>query len=148
MVARPERQAKLEGHAVPEERVTPRGQAIPVVHDEPVDVVRSGDEPTQFLLDGRLFLIRTLLAHWTEPGGWRWSAPRPSDRPVQPGHAVRAGSVAGAGGLPVVDSVPVDVADREVWRVTAAAGRHAQLDVFDLSCQHGQPRWTASRVEG
>ena len=45
------------------------------VHEEPVEVARPGDSPEQFLLHGRLHVVRAVLARWTEPGGWRWSGP-------------------------------------------------------------------------
>ena len=45
------------------------------VHEEPVDVARTGEDPEQFLLYGRLHVVRAVLARWVEPGGWRWSGP-------------------------------------------------------------------------
>jgi hypothetical protein len=93
-----------------------------------------------FLLRGRLYVVRSVLARWTEPGGWRWSGP---------GRAAAVPIGAGAGGIAVIDSVPVDLADRELWRVEAAAGMSARLEVFDL-CRDvaaDPPRWTATLVE-
>jgi hypothetical protein len=49
----------------------------------------------------------------------------------------------------VINSVPVDLTDRELWRVEAAAGMSARLEVFDL-CRDiaaERPRWTATLVE-
>jgi hypothetical protein len=80
-----------------------------------------------------------VLARWREPGGWRWSGP---------GRAVAAPAGAG-GGIAVIGSVPVELADRELWRVEAAAGMSARVEVFDL-CRDvaaGPPRWTATLVE-
>lgn len=113
---------------------------MPMVHDQPVDVAARGDAPEQFLLDGRLLAVRAVLAHWTEPGGWRWSGPgRVAAAPVGPA----------AGGVAVIHSVPVDLADRELWRVEAAAGMTARPQVFDLCRDTGAepPRWTATLVE-
>ena len=127
------------------------------VHEEPVEVARSGDSPEQFLLHGRLHVVRAVLARWTEPGGWRWSGPGR----VAPA-AVVAVSVAAGGGAaggaagtvppPVIHSVPVDLADRQLWRVEAAAGLAAPLQVFDLcldtaAAPPAPPRWTATLVE-
>lgn len=114
------------------------------VHEEPVEVARSGDSPEQFLLHGRLYAVRAVLARWVEPGGWRWSGP---GRVVPV--AVAAGGGSGGMAPPVIHSVPVDLADRELWRVEAAAGLAARLQVFDL-CRDtaAEPsRWTATLVE-
>ena len=124
------------------------------VHEEPVEVARSGDAPEQFLLHGRLHVVRAVLARWVEPGGWRWSGPGR----VAPVAAANGGSGAGGGGgtsvvaPPVIHSVPVDLADRELWRVEAAAGLVAPLQVFDLCLDpaiapSAPPRWTATLVE-
>jgi len=114
------------------------------VHEEPVEVARSGDSPEQFLLHDRLYVVRAVLARWVEPGGWRWSGPG-SAAPV----SVAVGAGSGAAAPPVIHSVPVDLPDRELWRVEAAAGRSARPEVFDL-CHDGDPersRWTATVVE-
>lgn len=110
------------------------------VLDEHVEVARSDEAPEQFLLRGRLYLVRSVLARWTEPGGWRWSGPG----------AFAAEVPAGAGhGVAVINSVPVDLADRELWRVEAAAGMSARLQVFDLGRDTAADpaRWTATLVE-
>jgi hypothetical protein len=126
------------------------------VHEEPVEVARSGDTPAQFLLHGRLHVVRAVLARWTEPGGWRWSGPgRVVAVPAGAGAgAGRAGGAAGVGDTapPVIHSVPVDLADRELWRVEAAAGLSARPQVFDLcrdtaAAPPAPPRWTATLVE-
>jgi Domain of unknown function (DUF6504) len=129
------------------------------IHDEPVDVLRRGDAPEQFLLRGRLYVVRGVLAHWVEPSGWRWAAPvwsAPADEAVCVGAAV--GPAAGLGpavGAPAVlprrqpagRAVVADVADRELWRVAAAAGQNAPMQVFDLCCSHEESRWTVTRLE-
>ena len=114
------------------------------VHEEPVEVARPGDSPEQFLLHGRLHVVRAVLARWTEPGGWRWSGPG-GVTPV----AGAAGGGTGVAAPPVIHSVPVDLADRELWRVEAAAGRSARPQVFDLCRDTAAepPRWTATLVE-
>jgi Family of unknown function (DUF6504) len=87
-----------------------------------------------FLLRGRLYAVRSVLARWREPGGWRWPGP---------GRAAAAPAEAG-GAMAVIHSVPV-----ELWRVEAAAGMSARVEVFDL-CRDvaaDPPRWTATLVE-
>lgn len=114
-------------------------RSVHSVLEEQIEVARSDEAPEQFLLRGRLFLVRSVLARWTEPGGWRWSGPG----------AVAAVPVGAGPGVAVINSVPVDLADRELWRVEAAAGMSARLQVFDL-CRDtaAQPqRWTATLVE-
>ena len=117
------------------------------VHEEPVEVARSGEAPEQFLLRGRLHVVRAVLARWTEPGGWRWSGPGRVAVPVL--GAGRGGVAAGMVAPPVIHSVPVDLADRELWRVEAAAGMSARPQVFDLCRDTAAepPAWTATLVE-
>ncbi|MFL6127577.1 MAG: DUF6504 family protein [Mycobacteriales bacterium] len=121
------------------------------VHEEPVEVARSGDTPELFLLAGRLHVVRAVLARWTEPGGWRWSGPG-RVAPVAAGAGASAGARAGGAGPaapPVIHSVPVDLADRELWRVEAAARLAARPQVFDLCRDTAAepPAWTATLVE-
>ena len=109
---------------------------------EPIEVALVEGAPAQFLLRGRLHVVRTVLARWVEPGGWRWSGP---------GRFAAVAVPAGAepGAVAVINSDPVDLADRELWRVEAAAGMSARLEVFDL-CRDiaaEPPRWTATLVE-
>ena len=112
---------------------------MPTVHEQPVEVARRGDAPEQFLLDGRLHAVRAVLARWTEPGGWRWSGP---------GQVAPVPLAGGGAGVTVIHSVPVDLADRELWRVEAAPGRQARPAVFDLCrARTDEPRWTATLVE-
>ena len=109
------------------------------VHEEPVEVARRGDPPEQFLLRDRLYVVRAVLARWVEPGGWRWSGPG----------RVAPVAAAAPGTPPVIHSVPVDLDDRQLWRVEAAAGCGARPEVYDL-CHDGageRPRWTATLVE-
>lgn len=44
------------------------------LHTDPVEVRRRDDEPTQFLWRGRLYVVREVLASWTEAGSW-WRSP-------------------------------------------------------------------------
>jgi hypothetical protein len=114
-------------------------RSVHTVLEEQVEVARTAGDPEMFLLRGRLYVVRSVLARWREPGGWRWSGP-----------ARAAGrAAAGAGAVAVIHSVPVQLADRQLWRVEAAAGMSARVEVFDL-CRDvaaGPPRWTATLVE-
>ena len=117
-------------------------RSVHSVLEEQVEVARSAADPDMFLLRGRLYAVRSVLARWREPGGWRWSGP---DRAPQ-ADPTAAGAAAG---MAVIHSVPVDLADRELWRVEAAAGMSARVEVFDL-CRDvtaRPPRWTATLVE-
>ena len=44
------------------------------LHTDAVEVQRHDDVPAQFLWRGRLYVVREVLARWTESGGW-WRAP-------------------------------------------------------------------------
>jgi hypothetical protein len=129
---------------------------MPGIHDEPVEVACRADEPEQFLLCGRLYVVRGVLARWVEPSSWRWAAPA-DEVPLAVVGASTGGSAA-AGGWRVPSALPrrqpagrstaTDTdADREVWRVAAAAGRTAAVQVFDLCRSRVEARWTATRVE-
>src|SRR5690349_4848594 len=127
---------------------------MPAIHDEPVEVARRADEPEQFLLHGRLYVVRGVLARWVEPNGWRW--PAPAESALAGAGAAGGGSTsAGAWRIPAVlprrqpagRSVAAVDGDREVWRVAAAAGRTAAVQVFDLCRGRADARWTATRVE-
>lgn len=111
---------------------------------EPVEVRRGegggdGSAPQQFLWRGRLFMVRTVLDHWTESGTWCLA-------PV-----VRAGSagfVTEADARPrvlaVLDAEQALVAvgeQRDFWLVEAAAGRHAAAGVYELSCDQASTQW-------
>jgi hypothetical protein len=117
-------------------------RSVHSILEEQIEVAHPEGAPGQFLLRGRLFVVRSVLARWTEPGGWRWSGPG-----RVAAVAVPAGS--GPAGVTVINSVPVDLGDRELWRVEAAAGMSARPEVFDL-CRDlaaDPPRWTATLVE-
>lgn len=125
--------------------------------------VRDGD-PEQFLWHGRLYLVREVLARWCGTGPW-WRGPEvrglalgltsressgavatvPAVPSTVPGVAVPSPSPAappGAFGVPV----GIDLQEREFWRVSAAAGRSAELGVYDLCFEESRGRWTLTRT--
>jgi hypothetical protein len=83
----------------------------------PVDVAptSAAPAPEQFLWRGRLYSVRTVLAHWVEGRAW-WR-------------------MRGPDGLPAV----AEAAELEVWRVEAQAGRSRSSGVYDLGNDGG--RW-------
>ena len=84
---------------------------------EPIDVHRRDTTPDQFLWRGRLYVVREVLAHWVESGGW-WRCP----------------------------TAGVDDAEREFWRVEASPGRAAATGVYDLCFDWARAGWTVARV--
>jgi hypothetical protein len=108
------------------------------LHADPVDVQRQdtglGPEPAQFLWRGRLYLVREVLARWTEAGGW-WQGD--AVRSLTSGEAA-AGGDAAAGCL--------DDGERDWWRVEAGAGRSAGTGVYDLCFDWSRGSWSLARV--
>jgi hypothetical protein len=97
-------------------------------YDDPVEVRRGeAEDPDQFLWRGRLWKVRTVLAHWVETGPW-WQAPGVravigSDDPVAP--------VAPDAGLRSPGGLATDLlVERELWRVEAGRG-HAGSHLTD-----------------
>lgn len=127
-------------------------------YDESVEVRRglvAGQEaPEQFVWRDRLWVVRDIVAHWTETGAW-WELGRA--RAVVGSEATEpAGTGAGAGtGTGVATQAPMRdlLAEREVWRVEAARGERwwrerADADaetegygVFDLAFDWGGGSW-------
>ena len=105
-------------------------------HVDPIEVrtrtAPAGPVPDQFLWRGRLYLVRDVLARWTESGSW-WR-----------GTAVRA--------LATGATSPEGLDDKESqwWRVEADSGRLAALTagpgVYDLCFEERSAAWTLKRV--
>lgn len=102
-----------------------RGQ---VEGDPPVN-----DAPEQFLWRGRLYVVRAVLARWTESGGW-W----------------RAAGVRGLATGATAGPVEIDDRERDWWRVEADSGRHAAMSagrgVYDLCFDWSRGVWSLARV--
>lgn len=134
-----------------------------------VEVHRRDDDPDQFLWRGRLFVVRAVLARWTEAGEW-WRAP--AVRSLASGDASAPGQVVTpletapipsspkwaqrAWGEPAPDvgaavgPVALDDGERDWWRVEADSGRAAALSggpgVYDLCFAWATNDWSLARV--
>ena len=108
-------------------------------HADPVEVrtvaAPAGPVPDQFLWRGKLYVVREVLARWTESGSW-WRGVAVS--------ALTHGAAA-TGTTSTLD-------DRETqwWRVEADSGRLAALSagrgVYDLCFEQSCARWSLKRV--
>ena len=118
-------------------------------YDDPVEVRRGlvrgaqgpVEGPEQFLWRGRLWKVADVLGRWVETGPWWQSAEADATRGTD-------GAAATATLAPVAP-VPTDLlAEREVWRVEAAAGRNATRDgrgIFDLVFDWADGTWQLAR---
>ena len=104
------------------------------LHTDPVEVRRRDDQPDQFLWRGRLYVVREVLARWTESGGW-W-------RGVRAAHDATTDAAAGV--------VELDDRERDWWRVEADSGRLAAMSagrgVYDLCFDWSRGAWSLARV--
>ena len=93
------------------------------LYDDPVEVRRGETEgPDQFLWRGRLWKVRTVLAHWVETAPWWQSTSESTSERPQP-------------------TVGADLlVERELWRVEAGRGI-STTGVFDLSFNWSDGHW-------
>lgn len=143
------------------------------LHADPVEVQRhdtgSGPDPAQFLWRGHLYVVREVLARWTESGSW-WRAPavraltsgegaaapavdplETAPIPASPKWAQRAwGEPAPDVGAAVSGLSGLDDGQRSWWRVEAgrgrAAGTVAGTGVYDLLLVEADGTWSLARV--
>jgi hypothetical protein len=141
------------------------------LHADPVEVLRHdtglGPEPAQFLWRGRLYLVRDVLARWTESGGW-WRTPavraltsgdgavrenaepdplETAPIPPSPKWSQRAwGEPAPDVGAAVSGLSGVDDGERSWWRVEAARGMSGGTGVYDLCLHESEGTWALARV--
>ena len=140
------------------------------LHADPVEVQRHdtglGPEPAQFLWRGRLYVVREVLARWTEAGGW-WeggvvqaltrgdtaAAPAALADPLEtapipssPTWAQRAWGEPAPDVGASVGPEGVDDRERDWWRVEAGAGRAAGTGVYDLCFDWSSGSWSLARV--
>jgi hypothetical protein len=108
------------------------------VYAESIDVQRSDDDPVQFLWRGRLYVVRGVLARWTEAGRWWRTAEAmvvtAGDEPRESGPA------------DVVAPASIDDRERDYWRVEAGNGRSGSLGVFDLCFDWTAGTWFLDRA--
>jgi hypothetical protein len=148
------------------------------LHADPVEVQRHdtglGPEPAQFLWRGRLYLVREVLARWTEAGGWweggavhaltRGDTADPADALVDPLQAPLETALETvpipsspkwaqrAWGEPAPDvgasvgPAGIDDRERDWWRVEAGTGRSAGTGVYDLCFDWSRGSWSLARV--
>jgi hypothetical protein len=112
-------------------------------HGDPVEVRRGQvdgspsmtDAPEQFLWRDRLYVVRAVLARWTESGGW-WRGVRAMTTDTA------TGTAAGA--------IDIDDGERDWWRVEADSGRLAAMSagrgVYDLCFDWSRGAWSLARV--
>ena len=140
------------------------------LHADPVEVQRHdtgfGPDPAQFLWRGRLYLVREVLARWTESGGW-WRTPavraltsggeggtvaeadplETAPIPASPKWAQRAwGEPAPDVGAVSGSLSGVDDGERSWWRVEAGRGMGAGTGVYDLCLDEAHGSWSLARV--
>ena len=134
------------------------------LHTDAVEVQRRDDEPAQFLWRGRLYVVREVLARWTESGGWWRTAAVQSVRdgdgaaalqvapietaplPPSPTWAQRAWGEPAPDVDVSVGPVGVDDGEQDWFRVEAGAGRAAGTGVYDLCFSWSTGRWALARV--
>ncbi len=132
-----------------------------------VEVARQDDLPAQFLWRGRLYVVREVLARWTESGGWWRSAavqalssgdavadpladpPAPLEvRPIpsSPKWAQRAWGEPAPDVGASVGPASIDDGEQDWFRVEAGAGRAAGTGVYDLCFDTASGGWSLARV--
>jgi hypothetical protein len=104
------------------------------LHTDSIEVRRHDDAPEQFLWRGRLYVVREVLARWTEAGGW-WRGAAMRSLTAGDSRPDLAGSAAG-----------IDDGERDWWRVEAAAGRSSGTGVYDLCFDWSRGGWSLARV--
>jgi uncharacterized protein DUF6504 len=112
---------------------------------DPVEVRRGhvdpgGEGPEQFLWRGRLWKVRSVLAHWVETSPWWQSA----------GARTALGDDTGgpeAAGAPVPRPMLGDLlTERELWRVEAGRGRPRPFDPDPTVDPDGEPEAAVTGV--
>jgi hypothetical protein len=106
------------------------------LYDDPVEVRRGETEgPDQFLWHGRLWKVRSVLAHWVETAPW-WQST--GARAVIGSDDAGDTLTAGSSGTDLL-------VERELWRVEAGRGSGAtgseRSGVFDLSFSWTDGSW-------
>ncbi len=141
------------------------------LHADVVEVQRGDDAPAQFLWRGRLYVVRAVLARWTESGGWWRSAavravadggseggsagssgapaPAPLDTapiPASPRWAQRAWGEPAPDVGAAIGPASIDDGEQDWFRVEAGAGSAAGTGVYDLCFCWSTGSWSLARV--
>ena len=134
------------------------------LHTDAVEVQRRDDEPAQFLWRGRLYVVREVLARWTESGGWWRSAAvrslsagdaadglqatplETAPLPPSPKWAQRAWGEPAPDVDASIGPAGIDDGEQDWFRVEAGAGRAAGTGVYDLCFSWSTGRWALARV--
>jgi hypothetical protein len=98
-----------------------------------VEVRRGEGAPQQFLWRKRVYVVRSVLAHWLEAGAWWRSEP--------------ARSLLGTGASGAEGQASGEGQERELWRVEAAGGRGVGVGVYDLCREASTGRWTLRALD-
>jgi hypothetical protein len=115
------------------------------LHTDTVEVVRHDDLPAQFMWRGRLYVVREVLARWTESGGWwRQAAVLAVSDGQSDGQSSRPG--ADRAGAPGSEPASLDDGEQDWFRVEAGAGRAAGTGVYDLCLHTATGSWSLARV--
>ncbi len=139
-------------------------------YGDEVEVRLRDGVPEQFLWRGRLYLVREVLARWCGTGPW-WRGPEVRGLVLgltSRESASRVGQVAQVAGpryqstrqspqqstapasVPTGQADPVligiDLQERTFWRLSAAAGRSAEVGVYDLCFEESRGLWTLART--
>lgn len=109
-------------------------------YDDPVEVRRGdAEDPDQFLWRGRLWKVRSVLAHWVETGPW-WQAAGVRAVIGADAPADALAHEPETGGRLATDLL----SERELWRVEAGRGvsdGSSGAGVFDLSFDGADGCW-------
>ena len=134
------------------------------LHADPVEVRKRDDAPEQFLWRDRLYVVREVLASWTEAGGW-WQGSavlalgtgdssdgagpaglETAPLPPSPRWGQRAWGEPAPDVGTSIGPASIDDRERHWWRVEAAAGRWAGSGVYDLCFDWSTGGWSLARV--
>ena len=108
-------------------------------YDDTVSVqrgqVQRREAPAHFLWRGQLWRVCEIVSHWVETGAW-WEHDE-----VQALLGVEDAASSRVSGVGSGVSMEALLAQREIWRVQAARGRHGHRGVFDLSFDPSSGTW-------
>ena len=116
-------------------------RAVPDSRSDPDRLPGYLPPPAQFLWRGRLYVVRSVIAHWVEGGSWwrRLTGSAGAGAGID-GHGASTG--ASTGDRPVIEPS----GERQVWRVEASTGRSSSLGVYDLCCDPVVDQWHLARA--